>query len=191
MKLFKADFRFAEKYSINPETNNIKKAKFLWPGIIGLLDKYDINGEQIVIEITESLLLNTSENVLKRLAEYREKGVQIAIDDFGTGYSALSYLNKFNLDYLKIDCSFTKNILTDSRAMALTEAITVMAHKLGLKVIAEGIETKEQHKLLMGIGCEYGQGFMYNKPMLAKDLEKLLETEYLSLPAMESEHEGW
>jgi len=177
LSLWKQTFNMEIQLSINksPIQFNVRNDHYDW---LHLLDKYDINGEQIVIEITESLLLNTSENVLKRLAEYRKKGIQIAVDDFGTGYSALAYLNKFNLDYLKIDCSFTENILTDSRAMALTEAITVMAHKLGLEVIAEGIETKEQHKLLMDIGCEYGQGFMYNRPLLAKDLEKLLETNY-------------
>ncbi len=160
--------------SINksPIQFNLRNEHYDW---LHLLDKYHINGKQIVIEITESLLLNTSEKVLKRLAEYREKGIQIAVDDFGTGYSALSYLNKFNLDYLKIDCSFTENILTDSCAMALTDAITVMAHKLGLKVIAEGIETKQQQMILMAMGCEYGQGFVFHKPLLAEDLERLLE----------------
>ncbi len=160
--------------SINksPIQFNIKKSHYDW---LHLLDKYHINGEQIVIEITESLLLNSTKNVLERLEKYRERGIQIAVDDFGTGYSALSYLNKFNLDYLKIDCSFTENIITDASAMALTEAITVMAHKLGLKVIAEGIETEEQLKVLRAVGCEYGQGFIFDKPLLAKDFELVLE----------------
>jgi EAL domain-containing protein (putative c-di-GMP-specific phosphodiesterase class I) len=93
---------------------------------------------------------------------------------FGTGYSSLSYLKKFDIDYLKIDRSFTRNLAPDSSAMALSSAIIVMAHKLGLKVIAEGVETPEQRDLLAAAGCDYGQGYLFAKPMPAEEFDQLL-----------------
>jgi len=98
----------------------------------------------------------------------------VAIDDFGTGYSALGYLKKFHIDYVKIDRSFVRDLATDADDLALAEAIVVMAHKLGLKVIAEGVETDEQRALLLGIGCEYGQGYLFARPMPPEQFEQLL-----------------
>ncbi len=169
-KTFNADIQISINKS--PIQFNLRNDQYDW---LHLLDKYQIEGKQIVVEITENLLLDASEKVINRLIEYREKGIQIAIDDFGTGYSALSYLNKFNLDYLKIDRSFTKNVFTDPSALALTEAITVMAHKLGLHVIVEGIETEEQYQLLKAMGCEYGQGYLFDKPLPAEKIGLLLQ----------------
>lgn len=104
---------------------------------------------------------------------FRDTGVQVAVDDFGTGYSSLSYLKKFDVDYIKIDQSFVRNLSADSEDMVLCEAIIVMAHKLGLKVIAEGIETAEQLDLLMAVGCDYGQGYLFSRPVTADMLEAL------------------
>jgi EAL domain-containing protein (putative c-di-GMP-specific phosphodiesterase class I) len=98
---------------------------------------------------------------------FRDAGMQVAIDDFGTGYSALSYLKKFDIDYLKIDQSFVRNLSVDSNDFVLCEAIIVMAHKLGLKVIAEGVETERQRDLLCAIGCDYGQGYLFARPLTA------------------------
>ena len=100
--------------------------------------------------------------------------MQVSLDDFGTGYSALSYLNKFDIDYLKIDQSFVRNLAPNTQHHALCEAIIVMSHKLGLKVIAEGIETATQRDLLLAAGCDYGQGYFYAKPMPASEFELLL-----------------
>ncbi|MEO6118509.1 MAG: EAL domain-containing protein [Methylotenera sp.] len=133
-----------------------------------------LSGQSIAIEITENLLLDARESVIDQLHAFREAGIQIAIDDFGTGYSSLSYLRKFDIDYLKIDQSFTSNISAGSSDMVLCEAIIVMAHKLGIKVIAEGIETKEQLDLLTSAGCDYGQGYWFSKPVPADEFEKLL-----------------
>ncbi|MCB0933963.1 MAG: EAL domain-containing protein [Mycobacterium sp.] len=112
-------------------------------------------------------------NVKAELLKYRDAGIQLAIDDFGTGYSALLYLKKFDIDYLKIDRSFTKNADSDATDLALCEAIVAMAHKLGIKVIAEGIETAEQHAVLKGIGCDYGQGYFFSKAVPAGVFEAL------------------
>lgn len=138
------------------------------------LNEIGLTGDGIGIEITESLLMDNADNITHQLLQYREAGVQVSMDDFGTGYSALSYLNKFDLDYLKIDRSFTRNIAIDSRDMALSEAIILMSHKLGLKVIAEGIETDEQRKLLISAGCDYGQGYFFSRPVPVKEFETLL-----------------
>ncbi|WP_054758751.1 EAL domain-containing protein [Methylomonas koyamae] len=88
-----------------------------------------------------------------------------ALDDFGTGYSAMAYLKKFPIDYLKIDRSFVRDLESDSNDRAIAEAIVVMAHKLGLKTIAEGVETGAQSDLLAAVGCDFVQGFLYAKPM--------------------------
>ena len=92
--------------------------------------------------------MNNNSNTIKRLNRFRSAGIGLSMDDFGTGYSSLSYLKKFELDYLKIDQSFTKNLAPSSQDMILSEAIITMAQKLGLQVIAEGIETEEQMKYL-------------------------------------------
>lgn len=138
------------------------------------LEKIGLSGGGIVVEITEGLLLDASRQIASKLLHFRDCGIQVAIDDFGTGYSALSYLEKFDIDYLKIDQSFTRNLTTSSSDQALCEAIVVMAHKLGLKVIAEGVETEQQRDLLIEIGCDYGQGYLYAKPLPAREFEGLL-----------------
>lgn len=132
-------------------------------------------GQSIVIEITEGLLLEKNTAVKFQLSEFRNAGVQIAIDDFGTGYSSLSYLKKFDVDYVKIDRSFISNLTGESDDMALCEAIISMAHKLDLKVVAEGIETAEQQSLLIKAGCDYGQGYFFAKPLSPPQLENYIK----------------
>ena len=133
-----------------------------------------LQAQAIVVEITEGLLLDANDAVTGQLHEFRDAGMQVAIDDFGTGHSSLSYLRKFDIDYLKIDRSFVSNLEANSDDMALCEAIIVMAHKLGIKVIAEGVETEEQGQLLAAAGCDYGQGFYYSRPVPAAKFEELL-----------------
>ncbi|MFM9835300.1 MAG: EAL domain-containing protein [Methylophilaceae bacterium] len=150
------------------------------------LDGLDLPGESLVIEITEGLMLDKNAMVSDKLIAFREAGVEIAVDDFGTGYSALSYLKKFDVDYLKIDQSFVQNLSIYSEDMVLCEAIIVMAHKLGLKVIAEGVETIEQRDLLTAIGCDYGQGYLFSRPISAEEFERLALAQLkLALPPME------
>ena len=134
----------------------------------------DLPGQGMVIEITEGLLLNVEVNVTEKLLSLRDAGVQVALDDFGTGYSSLSYLKKFDIDYLKIDQSFVRDLEEDANDRALCEAIIVMAHKLGLKVIAEGVETEQQRDLLVAYGCDYAQGWLYSKAVTPEQFETLL-----------------
>ena len=140
------------------------------------LQELGLPGQSLCIEITEGLLLNAESSITDKLIGFRDAGIQVAIDDFGTGYSALAYLKKFDIDYLKIDQSFVHNLVIDPDGLALCEAIIVMAHKLGLKVIAEGVETEEQRKLLADAGCDYAQGYLFAMPVPAEEFEKLLKT---------------
>jgi diguanylate cyclase (GGDEF)-like protein/PAS domain S-box-containing protein len=128
----------------------------------------------IVVEITEGLLLDVNAQVTAKLLAFAEAGIQVALDDFGTGYSSLAYLKKFDIDYLKIDRAFVRNLESDPDDRALCEAIIAMAHKLGLKVIAEGVETPAQRALLAAAGCDHAQGYLFSKPIPAAALEAAL-----------------
>jgi len=130
--------------------------------------------EGVVFEITEGMLMDASADVTDQLLEFRNAGIEVSLDDFGTGYSSMSYLKKFDIDYLKIDQSFVRNLSAGSDDMALCEAMIVMAHTLGIKVIAEGVETQEQCDLLAAAGCDYGQGYLFSKPVPPDELESFL-----------------
>ena len=138
------------------------------------LQALGLPGQSIVVEITEGLLLDASSTIFEQLLAYRDAGIQVSLDDFGTGYSSLSYLKRFDIDYLKIDQSFVRNLTANSDDMALCEAIIVMAHKLSIKVIAEGVETEEQRGLLAAAGCDYAQGYLFSRPLPPAQIEPLL-----------------
>ena len=129
--------------------------------------------EAVSIEVTEGVLMDKISTAPEKLRALHDAGIKISLDDFGTGYSSLAYLKKYAIDFIKIDRSFVQNLTTDSDDLALCEAIIVMAHKLRMKVIAEGIETAEQQLILSDAGCDYGQGFLYSPPVDAKEFEKL------------------
>ncbi len=142
----------------------------LWPDY---LRELGLPGQSMVIEITEGLLLEAESGVKNKLRQFHDAGIQVSLDDFGTAYSSLSYLRKFDIDYLKIDKSFVHDLAPGSSSMALSEAIIVMAHKLGLMVVAEGVETEAQRKLLADAGCDYAQGYLFARPVPAEEFEKL------------------
>jgi len=134
-----------------------------------------LNGDNICFEITEGLLLDTGDDLVQSiLLDFRDGGIPVSLDDFGTGYSSLSYLKKLDIDYLKIDQSFVSGLSAGSSDMALCEAIIVMAHKLGMKVIAEGIETETQRRLLCDANCDYGQGYLFSPALPAEAFEAQL-----------------
>jgi diguanylate cyclase (GGDEF)-like protein/PAS domain S-box-containing protein len=139
------------------------------------LDQLGLSGNSIIVEVTEQLLQDASNQVTDKLLAFRDAGIQVSLDDFGTGYSSLSFLKRFDIDYLKINPRFVSNLTAGSDDVLLCEAIVVMAHKLGMKVIAEGIETEEQLDYLTRAGCDYGQGFLFTKPVRAEELEGLLQ----------------
>jgi diguanylate cyclase (GGDEF)-like protein/PAS domain S-box-containing protein len=137
------------------------------------LAELGLPGESIIVEITEGVFLNKSTLVTDKLLAFRDAGVQVSLDDFGTGYSSLSYLLKFDIDYIKIDQSFVQNLAINSEDRVLCEAMIMMAHKLGIKVVAEGVETQEQLDILTAGGCDYGQGYLLAKPLSAKAFERM------------------
>lgn len=137
------------------------------------LQQLGLSGNAINIEITEGLLLDANNTVHEKLLAFRDAGIQVALDDFGTGYSSLAYLKKFDIDYLKIDKSFVRNLHNNAEEFALCEAIIVMAHKLGIKVVAEGVETPQQRDLLAAAGCDFAQGYLFSRPLPADEFARL------------------
>ncbi|MES2164704.1 MAG: EAL domain-containing protein [Pseudomonadota bacterium] len=160
--------------SVNQSPLEFAREDGAYDSWLSYLQALGLPGQAVVVEITEGLLLDANATVSNKLLQLRDAGIQVALDDFGTGYSSLSYLKKFDIDYLKIDRSFTRNLAPDSSDMALSDAIIVMAHKLGLRVIAEGVETPEQRDLLAAAGCDYGQGYLFARPMPAEQFDQLL-----------------
>lgn len=130
-----------------------------------LMLRYEVNPKQICFEITESAAIANQALVKQFMIEMKKLGIKFALDDFGTGLSSLTYLKEFPVDYLKIDGSFIKDILTDSIDRSLVDAINQMAHTLGLKTIAEYVESKEIFKMLDTMDIDYAQGYFIQKPV--------------------------
>jgi|LGVF01.1.fsa_nt_gb diguanylate cyclase (GGDEF)-like protein/PAS domain S-box-containing protein len=151
------------RMAVNISACQFKQADFI-DRIDRILQTTDLDPEYLEIELTESIVMERSEETLLTLTDLKVRGIKLAIDDFGTGYSMLSYLKHFPIDRIKIDRSFVRDITTDSDDAAITEAIVVMAHSLKLKVVAEGVETEEQLEFLRRCGCEEVQGYYFSRP---------------------------
>ena len=135
------------------------------------LQHMGLPGRCISVEITEGLLLKASDVTSAKLLELEQAGLQISLDDFGTGYSSLFYLQRFSIDFIKIDRAFVRNLTPGCTDLALCKAIIVMAHELGIQVVAEGIETEDQRALLAAAGCDYGQGYLFSRPLSVAQFE--------------------
>ena len=133
-------------------------------------------GASIVVEITEGLMLNADATVTAQLLEWRDAGIQVALDDFGTGYSSLAYLQQLDIDFIKIDKSFVHGLAPHSTHFILCKAMVVMAHAMGLRVVAEGVETAQQRDLLLEVGCDFAQGYLFSRPLPPHELEGLLHS---------------
>lgn len=128
--------------------------------------------DAIVVEITEGLLMEQTDAIERILKEFTKLNIRLSIDDFGTGYSSLAYLKKFHVDFLKIDQTFVRNLETDENNRILCSAITTMAHQLGIKVIAEGVETPFQRNYLESVNCDYIQGYLISRPIPPHEFEQ-------------------
>ncbi len=167
--------RFGRTIQISINKSPLQFERMIEPSWSELLQQHGLKGDSITVEITEGSLLSKSNRIKEQLLEFRNAGIEVSIDDFGTGFSALSYLHRFDIDYLKIDRSFITDIMENSAHASLTEAIIVMAHKLGIKAIAEGVETEQQRDMLKLFGCDYAQGYFYSRPVVADEFEQLLD----------------
>ena len=152
------------KLSFNLSALDLKDAQ-LSSKIELMLKKYDVNGRNIEIEVTESVYLENFDSANAFFEAMAKLNCSIALDDFGTGYSSLSYLTQINIDTLKIDKQFIDHLAQSSKSMLVTKAIIEMSKQLGLNVCAEGVETEEQAALLKDSGCHQLQGYLYSKPM--------------------------
>ncbi len=157
--------------SINRSPVQFRNDAAARPTWVDHLKSVGLPGDSVVVEITEGLLLDAANGVSEQLLAYRDAGIPVALDDFGTGYSSMSYLQKFDIDYLKIDRSFVSGLDQGETSRAMCKAIIVMAHELGMQVIAEGVETEEQRDWLQRAGCDFAQGYLFAKPMSAAALE--------------------
>jgi len=139
-----------------------------------ILKKTGVPPSMIELEITESCLAHDSEKFIATLKTLKGLGVLIAIDDFGTGYSSMAYLKSFPVDRLKVDRTFATNLANSEKDRSIYKAIVSLGHNLGLRVVAEGVETSEQYYLLRDIGCDEVQGFFFSMPVPAEDFESLI-----------------
>ncbi|RVU86319.1 EAL domain-containing protein [Leucothrix sargassi] len=168
-KEYSEDFRLA----INLSPRQFRDPNLL-PSIEKALQDSKISAESIELEITEGVLMSGHSFIDEALTSLSQMGIRLAMDDFGTGYSSLSYLRRYSFDTLKIDRSFISDITSTSQSRELVDAIVLMAHSMGLEVVAEGVETQDQLDYLALRQCEFAQGYLFNVPVNAKEISALL-----------------
>lgn len=160
---------------------NLSGAQFrhgqLEESIFAALHDAGLEPARLELELTESTLMLDVDSVMMSLRRLKSRGLRLSIDDFGTGYSSLSYLKRFHVDSLKIDQSFVRDILQDEEDRAIVQAVVQMARSLKLRTIAEGVEDEEQARMLRDLGCEDGQGYVFARPLPARDFENWLRTQ--------------
>jgi len=169
-------FRVAVNLSARQFENNVPDL------VAGIIRETGISPDSLALEITEGIAMKNVDQNIKMLEDLRELGLSISIDDFGTGYSSLAYLKRFPLNTLKIDISFIREITTNLDDREITRTIIAMGQNLQLKVLAEGVETDEQVKILRQGGCDYIQGYYYSRPMPADEVINFLELRSLIAP---------
>jgi EAL domain-containing protein (putative c-di-GMP-specific phosphodiesterase class I) len=141
-----------------------------------ILEEYTIDPALLELELTESVLMIDPDSAVEILRDIKSYGIGLSIDDFGTGYSSLAYLSKLPIDTLKIDRTFIRDIINNHEDAAITRAVIVLAHELGLKVIAEGVETFDQLDLLVKNGCDQIQGYLFSKPVTRDECAALIKS---------------
>ncbi|MCG8673032.1 MAG: EAL domain-containing protein [Pseudomonadales bacterium] len=165
------------KVSVNMSAKQIQEQKFA-ERVLKILDQYNIPSERIELELTETAIVHSFQMINRELNKLRKAGIHISVDDFGTGYSSLAYLKRLPIDTLKVDQVFVRDIGQDSGDEAIIRAIINLAHSLGMKVLAEGVETEEQLEFLMAEGCDQAQGFLFSRPTSAGEFKYKLSSHY-------------
>lgn len=161
-----------EGISVNLSGNQFFAKSFM-PQVKAVLNEYKVKPEQLEFELTESVLMENTQQAIGVMQQLRELGCRLSIDDFGTGYSSLAYLKQFPIHCIKIDRTFIRDIPHDQQDIEITSAIIAMAQKLGLETIAEGVETQAQSDFLLAQGCYCIQGYFYAKPMPINQLKSV------------------
>ena len=146
----------------------------LVPLLQGLLERHQWPADFLALELTENVVMDDVDTSMEVLHALKDLGVRLAIDDFGTGYSSLSYLERFPFDIVKIDQSFVNGLGSSGGGLAITAAVVLMARSLGLVTVAEGVETKGQSAVLQSLGCDWGQGYHFARPLPAAEAGALL-----------------
>ena len=154
---------------------NVSPGQLVEPGFVGtvagVIDEYGLDPKHITLEVTEGTFIEDVSKTNNTLADLKRLGVQISLDDFGTAYSSLNYLKQLHIDELKIDKSFVDDIPDDPQATAIVEAILTVARSLGLTVVAEGVEHRNQLEALTQAGCREIQGYLFSKPLPSSEFE--------------------
>jgi diguanylate cyclase (GGDEF)-like protein/PAS domain S-box-containing protein len=169
------------RISVNLSGRHFQQADLL-PKLRSILAETGFPAQRLCLEVTEGILIDNKEVAIATLEEIRAMGIPVYMDDFGTGYSSMSYLHRFPIDTLKIDRTFISGLNCEESSATIVHTILMLAHSLGLKVVAEGIETREQCRVLQALGCNYGQGYFFARPLSALQVEKLLARQ--SLPPL-------
>lgn len=174
--------RWQKTYEYHPPpfmSVNISSKQFLRPSLLEeirqILSESGLPPEQLKLEITETALMENTDETVRLIEQLKKSGIKIVIDDFGTGYSSMSYLQQLPIDTLKVDRSFISKMtgISDENKK-IVETIIALAHELEMNVVAEGVETQEQHSVLSGMKCQLAQGFLFSKPLQKEKMEKLL-----------------
>jgi EAL domain-containing protein (putative c-di-GMP-specific phosphodiesterase class I) len=157
------------KVAINISASQFRSPNFV-ENLLGLIEASTMGHAWLELEVTESTVMSRIDEAEKILSTLKEKGFSVSLDDFGTGYSSLSLLARLPIDKLKIDRSFVRLMEIESRSMAITETVIALGHKLGMEVVAEGIETISVFSRLLNMGCNHFQGYLFSKPVSSNDL---------------------
>ena len=158
--------------AVNVSARQFRQADFV-DSVLSHFEKYSVNPKDITIEITESIVMADIDDAIAKMNQLKEHGIYFAIDDFGTGYSSLAYLKRLPIDILKIDRSFVKDVVENKDSQAIVDSILSMANNLGLKTVAEGIETEAQYEYFKNRGANYFQGYLLSRPIPPEEFKKV------------------
>ena len=167
----------AMQIAVNLSARSLKQHDLV-ERVMAILDETGLPPEYLELELTESMLIDDIDRSIQVMTALKSKGIRLAIDDFGTGYSSLSYLQRFPVDVLKIDRTFVRNLELHPSETDITKLIILLGHSLGLKVVAEGVETENQREHLEALGCDEFQGYLFSKPMGAGELARYYLSRY-------------